>query len=177
MSKWAKVGEWLKDNGGGLLGVVGAVATGNIPGGVAMVASMISEATGQHDPLKALERLKANPETMIKLKEIAGLEEENIRKHHREVLALELEDAQKEHEEQQKTIRIGDTAKDKYVRHTRPLIARQSWYGTMAYIIGGGVLSAFTDITVHMELALVLLGPAGAYMGFRTWDKNKRAKL
>ena len=46
MATWGNVGEWLKRNGTGLVGLAGAVATGNIPAGVAAVASMVSEATG-----------------------------------------------------------------------------------------------------------------------------------
>lgn len=175
---WKKVGQWLKDNGTGILGLAGAVATGNVPAGVAAVASMVGEATGETDPIKALVKLQADPATLIKLEEIAKRDEADIRLHHRELLRLELEDAQKEHTETQTTIRTGDTAEDPYVRHTRPLMARQSWYATMAYVIGMEMLRAFEVVSsgASLELAMVLVAPAGAYIGFRTWDKRNAFK-
>lgn len=174
MSAWAKVGDWLKSNGTGLIGLAGAVATGNIPAGVAAVASMISEATGETDPMKALQRLQTDPETMVRLEEIAQRAEADIRLHHRELLRLELEDAQHAHTEQQQTIRTGDTADDPYVRHTRPKMARQSWYATMVYVIAFEALRSagvFGSGAV-MELAMILIAPAGAYLGFRSLDKR-----
>lgn len=170
---WQDVGEWLKRNGGPLLGLAGAVATGNIPAGVAAVASMVTEATGQADPAKALATLKADPETLVKLEEIAKRDEADIRSHHRELLRLNLEDDQKAHKEQQDTIRAGDVAEDEYVRHTRPLMARQSWYGMAAYIAVMEVARAFGYGTgASGEMALVIGAPGLAYMGFRTLDKR-----
>lgn len=173
---WKKVGEWLKSNGTGLVGLAGAVATGNVPAGVAAVASMFTEATGETDPVKVLARLQADPQTLVKLEEIAKQAESDIRLHHRELLRLELEDQQKEHAETQTTIRTGDTAEDQYVRHTRPLMARQSWYATMGYVIGMELLQAVELINTgaSVELAMLLVAPAGAYIGFRTWDKRLR---
>lgn len=175
---WKKVGSWLKANGTGLVGLAGAVATGNVPAGVAAVASMITEATGETDPLKALTRLQADPQTLVRLEEIAKQAEADIRLHHRELLRLELEDVQKEHAETQNTIRTGDTAEDEYVRHTRPLMARQSWYATMGYVIGMELLQAMELITTgaSVELAMLLVAPAGAYIGFRTFDKRRVPK-
>lgn len=174
MTTWAKVGDWLKSNGTGLLGLAGAVATGNVPAGVAAVASMISEATGETDPMKALQRLQTDPATMVRLEEIAQRNEADIRLHHREMLRLELEDAQHAHTEQQQTIRTGDTAEDLYVRHTRPKMARQSWYATMAYVIAfeGMRAAGVFEFGATMELAFVLVAPAGAYLGFRSLDKR-----
>lgn len=175
---WKKVGHWLKEHGTGLVGLAGAVATGNVPAGVAAVASMIGEATGETDPIKALVKLQADPATLVKLEEIAKRDEADIRLHHRELLRFELEDAQKEHTETQTTIRTGDTAEDPYVRHTRPLMARQSWYATMGYVTGMELLRAFEVVTsgASLELAMVLVAPAGAYIGFRTWDKRRAFK-
>lgn len=171
---WSDVGDWLKKNSGGLLGLAGAVATGNIPAGVAAVAAMISEATGQTSPAEALKTLQMDPESRIKLEEIIKRDEADIRLHYREVLKLELEDKQKEQEEQQKTIRVGDTAEDPYVRKTRPLMARQSWYATMAYVIVMELLKGFKviDTGASWDLAMILVAPAGAYLGFRSWDKK-----
>lgn len=173
---WKDVGDWLKANGGSLLGLAGAVATGNIPAGVAAVASMISEATGETSPAAALAKLQADPATLAKLEEIAKKNEADIRLHHRELFRLELEDRQKEHEQTQTTIRAGDATEDEYVRHTRPLMARQSWYATMGYVIGFELLKA-TELVktgATVELAILLVAPAGAYIGFRTWDKFRK---
>lgn len=171
--EWKDVGDWLSRNGKGLIGLAGAVATGNLAAGVASVASMVAEATGESDPAKALNALKANPETMVKLEEIAAAKEADIRLHHRETIRLYLEDQQKSHKEQQDTIRNGDSSADEYVRHTRPLMARQSWYATAGYVCVGYLLKAFgvTQQGPELEIALLLLAPAGAYMGFRTADR------
>lgn len=176
MSTWGDVGDWLKRNGSNLLGLAGAVATGNVPAGVAAVASMVTEATGESNPAAALAKLQADPATLVKLEEIAKRDEADLRLHHRELLRLELEDAQKEHTEQQETIRSGDNAGDEYVRHTRPMMARQSWYATMAYIIGFEGLKAFkvTSAGATWDLAMVLIAPAAAYLGFRTIDKFRK---
>lgn len=170
---WAAIGGWLKAHGGDLVGLAGAVATGNIPAGVAAVASMVTEATGETDPAAILAKLKADPQTLVKLEEIAQRNEADIRAHHRELLRLELEDGQAAHQQQQETIRSGDNAEDPYVRKTRPLIARQSWYATVLYVIGFDALKAagaFQD-GAGLDLAMVLISPAAAYMGFRTFDK------
>jgi hypothetical protein len=169
---WGHVGGWLKQNGKGLVGLAGAVATGNLPAGIAAVASMVTEATGTDDPTKALARLKADPETLVKLEEIAQRNEADIRAHHRKLLELELADKQHEHHEQQETIRTGDTAGDEYVRRTRPKIARQSWAGTAIYVFTTELIQAFGHGQgADWSLAVVMLSPAAAYFGFRTWDK------
>lgn len=173
MSKWSEVGKWLQDNAGGLLGLAGAVATGNIPAGVAAIASMASEATGESDPAAVLRKLQTDPATMVRLEEIARANEADIRKHHREMLQMRLADKQDEHEQTQTTIRAGDAAEDPYVRHTRPMMARQSWYGSMAYIIGfeGGKAVGLLSEGASVELGLMLMAPALTYLGWRSLDK------
>ena len=172
--QWSDVGGWLKDNTKGLLGLAGSIATGNIVGGVAAVASMVGEATGETDPALALAKLKADPATLLRLEEIAKREEADIRAHHRKLLEMELADGQAEHSEQQKTIREGDKATDEYVRRTRPKLARQSWYGGLAYVCILEILAAFDKGTgANAYLAATLLSPALAYMGARTLDKLK----
>ena len=117
---WDKVGNWLSENATGILGVVGAVATGGSSAGIAAAASMIMKATNENTPEAALAALKANPETLLELERLANAEEADIRSHHREMLQMQLEDGQKAHEQQQETIRTGDTSQDEYVRHTPP---------------------------------------------------------
>ena len=171
--EWSDVGDWIKNNAGKGAALVGSLATGNVPGAVAAGVSMVSGATGTDDPSKALQRLQTDPDTMVKLEQIAHDEEASIRRHLEEMKRLELEDEQARHHEQQKTIRTGDTADDEYVRHTRPGIARQSWWATIAYCLimeighGAGLLESGASPVI----AGILIGPAGAYMGFRTADK------
>jgi TolA-binding protein len=173
--QWSDIGLWLSKNSTGLLGLAGAAATGNVPAAVASLASMVGEATGKTDPLEAMAKMQQSPEVMLKLEELARNNEADIRAHHREMMRIQLEDAQKEQEEQQKTIRTGDTADDEYVRHTRPLMARQSWYATMAYALLCGVSKVVGGPDLwQIEVAMLLVSPAAAYMGFRTIDKFRK---
>lgn len=175
---WSSVGDWLKNNAGTGAALVGSLLTGNIPGAVAAGVALVGSATGTNDPAKALEALQTNPETVLKLRELALKEEESIRQHIRALEEMRLNDEQAAHSEQQKTIRTGDTAEDEYVRHTRPMMARQSWYATMAYIIGFEALRAFDVFNTGavVELAMIVIAPAAAYLGFRSLDKFKGKK-
>lgn len=175
---WSDVGDWLKNNTGSGVALVGSLLTGNIPGAIAAGVSLVSTATGTSDPLKALNQLQSDPATVVRLKELASQEEQNIREHIRAMTELEYKDRQAEQEEQQSTIRTGDTASDEYVRHTRPMMARQSWYATVVYIIGFELLKAlkFTIIGADMNLAMIIIAPAAAYLGFRTFDKKWGSK-
>lgn len=170
---WSDVGGWIKDNAGTGAALVGSLLTGNVPGAIAAGVSLVSGATGTNDPAKALAMLQGDPATMIRLKELANEEQASIRAHIAEMERLKLEDAQKEHEQTQMTVRGGDVATDEYVRRTRPQTARQSWYGTMAYvfIMEIGSAAGLFDSGANWEIAMLLISPAGAYMGFRTWDK------
>ena len=86
-------------------------------------------------------------------------------------LELERADQQAEQATTQQTIREGDGAKDEYVRHTRPLMARQSWQAGALYIVLFTVLSAFGyGDGPDFEMAMLMLTPAWAYMGLRTLD-------
>jgi hypothetical protein len=173
MTTWTDVGQWLKSNAGTGVALVGSLLTGNVPGAVAAGVALIGSATGSADPAVALSQLQNDPATVIKLRELALQEEASIREHVRAVTEMQLKDAQAEHEQQQLTIRGGDVAEDEYVRHTRPLMARQSWYVTAGYVVafeGAKAAGLFTTGAV-MELAMVLIAPATAYLGFRTADK------
>lgn len=176
--KWSDVGSWLKDNAGSGAALVGSLLTGNIPGAVAAGVALVGSATGQNDPAKALEALQTNPETVLKLKELAFKEEESIRQHIRAMEEMRLKDEQAEHAEQQQTIRSGDNAEDEYVRRTRPMMARQSWYATMLYVIGFEALKATKvfDTGASWDLAMIVIAPAAAYLGFRSLDKFRKGK-
>lgn len=177
--KWADVGDWLKANAGPGAALVGSLLTGNLNGAIAAGVSLVSGATGTTDPDQALHALQSNPEAMIKLKELAYRENDSIRQHVQAMEEARLRDEQEAHRQQQETIRSGDNASDEYVRRTRPMMARQSWYAGAAYIVGMELLKAFqvTSTGAVVELALLILAPAMAYLGFRTFDKVKgRAK-
>lgn len=178
MITWSDVGSWLKSNAGTGATLVGSLLTGNVPGAVAAGIALVGSATGSNDPAQALASLQNDPTTMLKLRELAIQDEANIREHVRAMEELRLNDEQANQAEQQATIRSGDNAKDEYVRNTRPLMARQSWYATMSYII---VFEAFEALGYFsfgssVDLSAVLIAPAAAYMGFRTLDKFNAAK-
>lgn len=173
---WSDVGNWLKNNAGTGAALVGSLLTGNVPGAVAAGVALVGSATGTNDPAKALEALQGDPATVLKLKELAIQEEASIREHIRTLAEMELKDKQAEHEQQQLTIRGGDNAGDEYVRHTRPMMARQSWYATMTYVIGFEGLKA-ADVFktgASWDLAMIIIAPAAAYLGFRSLDKFRK---
>jgi len=176
--KWSDVGDWIKGNAGSGAALVGSLLTGNIPGAVAAGVALVGSATGQNDPTKALEALQTNPETVLKLKELAFKEEDSIRQHIRAMEEMRLKDEQAAHAEQQHTIRSGDQAEDEYVRHTRPMMARQSWYATMVYVVGFEGLKAADvfKMGASWDLAMILIAPAAAYLGFRSLDKFRKSK-
>lgn len=168
---WSDVGEWVKANAGTGAALVGSLLTGNVPGAVAAGVSLVSSATGTNDPTGALAALQGDPQTVIKLRELANAEQESIRKHIEAMEAIKLQD----HQETQKTIRDGDAATDEYVRRTRPQMARQSWTATVAYCLGCWVLSAFGHDIFNGYVASVLSAPAWGYLGLRTGDKISQA--
>ena len=173
---WSDVGSWLKNNAGTGAALVGSLLTGNVPGAVAAGVALVGSATGTNDPAKALAALQGDPATVLKLRELAVQEEASIREHIRTMEEMRLKDEQAAHEQQQLTIRGGDTAQDEYVRHTRPMMARQSWYATMAYVIGFEGLKA-ADVFktgASWDLAMIIITPAAAYLGFRSLDKFRK---
>jgi hypothetical protein len=174
MMNWSDVGNWVKNNAGTGASLVGSLLTGNAPGAIAAGVALISSATGSNDPAKAMQALQNDPATVIRLRELAVQEEASIREHVRAMEEARLKDAQAEHSEQQETIRGGDNASDEYVRHTRPMMARQSWYGTAAYVfVFEGAKVFDKGPGANWEIAMLLLSVALAYNGFRTFDKSK----
>lgn len=170
---WQTVGDWLKKNAGTGAALVGSLLVGNVPAAVAAGVALVGSATGTTDPDKALAALQTDPATVLKLRELAVQEGASIREHVRAMEELRLKDEQAAQEQQQQTIRAGDIAEDEYVRHTRPMMARQSWYATVVYIVsfeGLKACGAF-QIGAVAELAMLLMAPAAAYLGFRTADK------
>jgi hypothetical protein len=176
---WKDVGAWVKKNAGPGAALVGSLLSGNAPGAIAAGVALVSSATGVSEPAAVLERLQTDPQTMVELRRLAVQDQASIREHIRLMHEAEQRDRQAEHKEQQDTIRTGDTADDQYVRHTRPKMARQSWYVTAAYVVAfealkaGGVFS----LGASVELAMLLSAPAWAYLGFRTMDKRAPGAL
>lgn len=169
---WSDVGAWLKDNAGTGAALVGSMLTGNVPGAVAAGVSLISSATGTDDPQAALESMQRDPQTLVRLRELANQEQDSIRKHIESIKLAELLDKQSEHRETQGTIRGGDVATDEYVRRTRPKMARESWNATVAYCLGCLLFAAFDGGDLfNIYIAGILSAPAWAYLGLRTTDK------
>ncbi|MDM5141719.1 hypothetical protein OB959_18275 [Aeromonas bestiarum] len=137
------------------------------------VADMVEQVSGigftaeqqQANIEQQLSRL--SPEAIADLQMLqVKMEREQTRR-----LELQLADQQSEQATTQQTIREGDTNHDEYVRHTRPLMARQSWQAGALYIVLFTVLSAFgKGPGPDVEMAMLMLTPAWAYMGLRTLD-------
>lgn len=176
---WKKVGEWIKDNAGTGAALVGSLLTQNIPGAFAAGAALVSSATGTDDPVKALEQLQSNPETLLKLKRLAIDNEKSIREHIESMHRLNLEDGQNQHLETQKTIRAGDASLDEKIRMFRPARAKESWIATIGYCLACfGVRAVTGNDIFDIVMAGLLSSPALGYMGLRTADKiwQKNAK-
>ncbi len=168
--KWKDVGEWLQDNAGTGAALVGSLLTGNVPGAVASGVALVTSATGHGKPEEVLAALQGDPATVVKLRELAIQEEDNIRDHIEEMARLELEDAQKSHTETQMTIRNGDDADDRLVRWTRPL---QSW---TSLIFAGFYVHGASPVDVTI-LGLLLTLPF-SYAGLRQigkWGMSKHS--
>lgn len=165
---WAKVGEWIKGNAGPGAALVGSLLTGNVPGAVAAGVALVSSATGTNDPNAALAQLQQDPATVIRLKELAVQDAENIRKHIEAMEQLKMQDDQHAHEQTQLTIRSGDNAEDVVVRRTRPL---QSWASLLASFIYVGYLT-FKNQEVDVFILAALLTLPWAYAGLRQIGKG-----
>jgi hypothetical protein len=165
MSKWKKVGEFLKDNKEEGLALVGSLLTGNVPGAISAGAGMLAQATGRADPDDILDSLQTDPETLVRLKEIAANRQAEIHRHFEEQERLKLEDAQKEHAETQTTIRAGDGSDDAFVRYTRPGQSWVSLFFAMVYT----VKAEAPDVYVLMAFLTLPF----AYAGLRQFGKWK----
>ncbi|MCE7638371.1 hypothetical protein LZT07_13685 [Vibrio fluvialis] len=108
------------------------------------------------------------PESLVDLERIKAEMEKEITR--RQELALA--DKQAEHHETQETIRAGDKAEDPYIRKTRPLMARQSFWGMIAYIFIFEAIKAYVPEASGADpwMALTIGTPAFAYLGLRTLD-------
>ena len=164
---WSDVGKWLEQNAGKGAALIGSLAAGNVPGAVAAGISMISSATGTNDPQKALEALQQDPQTMIALQKLADDEKDSIRKHLETMTSMQLQDAQKEQEQTQLTIRNGDNSEYPFVRYTRP---GQSWLSLFA-----AIYYALHAPSVNVTVLGALLTLPFAYAGLRQIGKGVTA--
>jgi hypothetical protein len=118
---------------------------------------------------KTAEKIAAMPpEVLLGLEQLkVELEKEQTRRQE-----LAYSDQQTTHRETQATIRNGDNATDEYVRRTRPLMARQSFYIGSLYVIAIELLVALGKSTSGADwaLAIAIYTPALSYMGLRTLD-------
>lgn len=164
---WEKVGNWIKDNAGSGAALVGSLLTGNVPGAVAAGVALVSDATGSDTPTDALLSLQGQPEALLRLKELAHQERDQIRKHIEAMKRLELEDQQAAHATTQATVIAGDKAEDWFVRRTRPAQAWLSLVAAIAYVF-------WKDAPDVMVLGALLTMP-WAYAGLREVGKGIQA--
>ncbi|MGL6458840.1 hypothetical protein ACSZNG_07260 [Aeromonas hydrophila] len=152
----------------GIAGLFGGSDTAN------KVADMVEQVSGigltaaqqQASIEEQLGRI-TDPTALVELQKLkVELEKEQTRRQE-----LQLADSQAEQTTTQQTIREGDGAKDEYVRHTRPLMARQSWQMSAIYVVLFSGLKAFGyGDGPDFDMVLLLLTPAWAYLGLRTLD-------
>ena len=130
---------------------------------------------------KLLDKFFPNAEdkaaAQLKLTELAQSGELAKMANDTRLIELGYQDTQAGHKTQADVIQSGDNASDEYVRHTRPLMARQSWYaGALYCLVFEGAKLYNMGTGASMEIALTILAPALAYMGFRTADKFSKGK-
>ncbi len=137
------------------------------------VADMVEQVSGigftaeQQQANIEQQLMRLPPEAIADLQKLkVELEKEQTRR-----LELQLADQQSEQATTQQTIREGDVATDTYVRNTRPLMARQSWYATALYVLAfEGLSVAGFGGGADISVIAMLSSPAWAYMGLRTLD-------
>jgi len=165
----------IKDFIGGAAPVVGTLLGGPIGGSI---GGLIANKLGvENDPKAILEKLQTDPEALIKIKQMESEERQQLRQLQYKATELEATERMRQHETTQKTIQVGDTAEDPYVRHTRPMMARWSFFGSLAYLFLFELLASFGIGAGANEYLLgILLGPSVTYMGVRTVDAFSKHK-
>ena len=134
------------------------------------IVDVAKRVTGADDGEQAVNKIINDPALQLQFQQMLSAERIKFRE-------MEYQDKQHAHLQQQETIRSGDNATDEYVRRTRPKMARQSWYWTAIYIIATETAKSLGYIQngADWQIAMVLLTPAAAYLGFRTGDKFAEA--
>lgn len=166
-----KHGPGLLRSVGGLLGGKAEDAANNI----ASLTEQVGSAAGLTDAQKAEQLASAitnlPAEQYVELERIYQEAETQALRLETERDLARLRDRQAEHEQTQAIIRQGDQVKDKYVRHTRPAMARGSCWASLAYVLLFEGLAAYgRGGGASWELAAFLASPALTYLGLRTVD-------
>ncbi len=170
---WKSVGNWIKGNAGTGVSIIGALLTGGTSAAIAAGMSLVTGATGTDKPEEALEQLKNNPDALVKLKKLYYDNESSIRKHHEEMLRLELEDNQHEHATTANVIVEGQRVAEKgFEKLSRPLMAWVSLLATVGYAF----LALSRDVDVDILVIGIISSPCFAWMGLRSVDKRKPKK-
>ena len=95
--------------------------------------------------------------------------------HDLEELALEVErDVELAH---QATIQAELHQNDQYTKRTRPMLARQSWYGSLGYVatsVMSNLIPAIPILEIEWQILTLLASPVLTYMGVRSLDKWKK---
>ena len=160
---WETVGQWIKENAGSGASLVGSLIAGNVPGAVAAGVAMVSSVTGSNDPQEALRVLQTNPESLVRLRELANQESASVREHIAEMTRLELNDNQEQHKQTQETIRAGDQAQSR-VKWIRPIHSSISLLGALFY--------AYNETSPDITVLTLLLALPFAYSGLRQVGKG-----
>lgn len=153
----------------GISSLFGGNDTANkIAEAVENVDAVLGMSTAQKEVALTRQLQNLSPESLVDLERIKAEMEKEITR--RQELALA--DKQAEHHETQETIRAGDKAEDPYIRKTRPLMARQSFWGMIAYIFIFEAIKAYVPAASGADpwMALTIGTPAFAYLGLRTLD-------
>lgn len=133
---WGEVGGWIKNNAGTGAALVGSMLTGNLPGAVAAGISMVASATGTDDPQQALAAMQADPETLVKLKQIAFDNESSIRLHIESMAQIKLEEEK---------VRISDTANAREIH-------KGHWMPPLMTLIITGMFSVMIYVLTHISI-------------------------
>lgn len=166
--------DWSK-----ALPYIASLATGGVPALITTAASAISDVLGAkvEPTLDAIDSAVrgATPEQMAALRKIDADLKTRLRELDVEQRRAELADDQSQQHEQQETLRNGDNAQDEYVRHTRPMIVRQSWYAGLLYLFACEIWHRLDPSVpgVDVYVLLTIWSPVLAYFGFRSiFDKG-----
>lgn len=153
----------------GIASLFGGNDTANKVADIVEQVGSITGLTPEQKIAKTAEKIAAlPPEVLLGLEKLkVELEREQTRRQE-----LSYQDQQTTHRETQQTIRNGDNATDEYVRRTRPMMARQSFYIGSLYVIAMELLLALGKATSGADwaLAMAMYTPALSYMGLRTLD-------
>lgn len=151
-------------------GIGSVLGLGDTAEKVASAVETVDKIAGSADDKKAAltdQLAKLDPAQLVELQQIqVKLDQEQTRRQQ-----LQLADRQANQEQTQQTIRNGDNADDAEIRHTRPRLARKSFWAMVLYIVAMSGLKAFgygdgPDITMAGTIGSFAM----AYMGLRTLD-------